>query len=385
MMDVSAIRMLLRNSHHANAFRQLWRRGPLTISQMAADTSLTLSTLHKVVDDLLQADLIQVQPHHNNDPVLLLKPGGGYIIGIDIGGTRVTAALMDLAGEQQHALEVLWDEMPRRDEHDLEPLFTLIDRLIAACPGLVIGIGVGAPGVTHPGSGVVSWAPGPRWRDMPLKDAIEQRFRIPAAVENDVNLATLGELYFGVGRHKRHFICIMIGTGIGAGIVINGALYRGANHAAGEVGYMVPSTDFLAGTYISFGALESVASGTGIAQQATIAHTNAGADVTYSAEEVFQLAANGQPWATAIVDQTGRYLAQMIANVCAVLDPECVVLGGGVTRDIRPMLETILAHLSHVLPILPTLILSEMGAYAAVRGAITLVIDDLTGGHETQN
>lgn len=377
-MDASATRVLLRNTDHATIFRTLWHDGSQTLKQLATNTALALPLLNQVVDDFLQGNLIQIEPHEEDEAIVSLRPNAAYVIGIDIGGTRVTAAVMDLAGQEQHAIEARWDELPRKHEHDLEPLFTIISQLLAKCPGPVLGIGVGAPGVTHPRSGIVSWAPGPRWRDLPLRDLLEQRFQIPTIVENDVNLATLGELHFGAGQRKRHFICIMIGTGIGSGVVIDGSLYRGAHHAAGEVGYMVPSVDFLNGSYISFGALESVASGTGIARQAAVARAKSEDNHNSNAEEVFQLAADGEAWASTIVDQTGRYLAQMIANVCALLDPECIVLGGGVTRDVSQLLGTIRHYLSNVLPIIPEIVPSQMGSYAAVRGAIKLVIDEVT-------
>jgi glucokinase len=213
---------------------------------------------------------------------------------------------------------------------------------------------------------------------MPLKAILSDRFGLPVFVENDVNLAALGELGFGAGRSAENLVSIAIGTGIGAGIVIGGALYRGHNRAAGEIGYLLPGLECLGQRYDGFGALESRASGTGIAEAARRALTEAGLPIPeggITAEDVFAAAREGHGWAQRVVDQTVDYLSQAIVAVSALLDPEVIVLGGGVSRSADLLIEPILRRIDGVVPFTPRLVVSPLGSRAAVMGAIMLVLN----------
>jgi len=244
------------------------------------------------------------------------------------------------------------------------------------------GIGVGAPGVTLSGPGVVVWAPGLGWRDLPLKRLLTERFGLPVCVENDLNAAALGEYGFGVARGTPNLVCLSIGTGIGAGILIAGKLYRGHNQGAGEVGYLLPDPGYLGRRYDEFGALEGAASGPGIAaraQRLLAAEGHALAGQPLTAEDVFRLAREGEAWAQRIVGETVDYLSQAIAAISALLDPEAIVLGGGVARSADLLIEPIRVRLDGVVPFVPRILASDLGPQAVVLGAIMLVLDATTG------
>jgi len=201
-------------------------------------------------------------------------------------------------------------------------------------------------------------------------------------VDNDVNLAALGELWFGAGQNAQNMILIAIGTGIGAGVIINGALYRGSKEASGEIGNMVPGREFLGQNYLDFGALESVASGTGIAARARslLQSQRDPAELeALTAEDVFDAARLKQEWAWTIIAETVDYLTIAVANLVASYDPEVIVLGGGVSRSADLLIEPIIRRISGIIPNPPKLVVSSLGLQATVMGAITNVL------HNTSN
>jgi glucokinase len=194
-------------------------------------------------------------------------------------------------------------------------------------------------------------------------------------VDNDVNLAALGEHWFGARQNTQNMIVMAVGTGIGAGIIVDGALYRGSREASGEIGQMIPGREFFGTNYVDFGALESIASGTGIAQRARESQRN---DSIF-AEDVFKAARLGQAWALDIVSEEVDYLAIAIGNLAVFFDPELIVLGGGVSNSADLLIEPILHRLKDMLPTLPKLVASSLGPRATVMGAITKVL------HQTSN
>ena len=246
---------------------------------------------------------------------------------------------------------------------------------------LVRGIGVGAPGVTLSDQGVVTWAPSLGWRNLPLKSILSERYNLPVVVENDVNLAALGEYGFGVARGASSAVTIAIGTGIGLGIVIDGKIYRGHSQSAGEIGYLPPDASYLGRRYEGFGALESLAAGPGIGRRAQQLLESQGLPLPaegVSAEEVFKASRRGEAWACQVVGETVDYLSFAIAAVTAILDPEVIVLGGGVARSADVLIGPILEKLDGVVPSRPNLVQSSLGSRAAAMGAIMLVLDITT-------
>jgi predicted NBD/HSP70 family sugar kinase len=196
----------------------------------------------------------------------------------------------------------------------------------------------------------------------------------------------LGEWGFGFGKGARSLVLVAIGTGIGAGVVLDGAVLHGAHQAAGEVGYLLPGPAFLGRRYDNFGAFEEIASGLGIAARAererparVAVHGPTGVAERLTAEMVFAEARNDAPWARHVVDETIDYLTVAIADIAAVLDPEIIVLGGGVSTSADLLVEPILQRLEGAIPFAPQLAASSLGPRAAVLGAVTLVLHGTTG------
>ncbi len=378
---------LMRSINRSVVLDFIRQNSPVARSAIARQLGMSLPTVMRIVDELMEEDLVRLQGTSESTggrPRALLEfNGNAYaVVGVDLGGTKMFGTVADLSGNIQHEVYVSHDDSLTTDP--LERLCALIQELLdAPCPPgqRIRGIGIGAPGVTLSPEGTVAWAPSLGWRDLPLKEILTDYFDEPVFVENDVNLAALGEWGFGAGRGTRDMVCIAVGTGIGAGIIIGGALYRGHNQAAGEVGYLLPGPEFLGQRYDGFGALESLASGLGIAErgrQLLEREDPSASPEKLSAEDVFAAARRGEPWARQVVNETVDYLSLIIASVSTVLDPEMIVLGGGVARSADLLIEPILRRLDGVVPSLPRLEASLLGRRAAVMGAIMLVLNGTT-------
>jgi glucokinase len=184
---------------------------------------------------------------------------------------------------------------------------------------LVLAIGV--PGPVDSGAGVVEGAPNlPGWRRVPLREQLEELLGCQCLVEHDANLAALAEHRRGAGRGSRDFIYVTVSTGIGAGLIFGGQLYRGYQGSAGEFGHMVMSPDGPLCNCGNHGCLEAFASGTAIAREAGVA----------SAAEVERLAASGDQAAQRILTTAARYLGLAVGGLINLLNPEVIALGGGV-------------------------------------------------------
>jgi glucokinase len=224
---------------------------------------------------------------------------------------------------------------------------------------------------------MVEWAPSLNWRDYPLKQKLEKRFRLPCLVDNDVNLAALGEQWFGAGDGAHNIVLITIGTGVGAGLIVDGVLYRGHNHAAGEVGFLLSNRAELDQSYKKFGALESVISGVGIAERAqrSLADTRARKRPTpITAQDVFDAYRRREAWSIPLINETIDYLSIAIVNISTLLDPELIILGGGVSESADVLLPAVQARIQNILPKTPTLKVSTLGRRAAVMGAIAQIV-----------
>jgi len=379
---------LLRRLNRSAVLNLLRTESPISRSEIARRLDISLPTAMRIVDDLIADDFVYfegTEPSGGRRRALLNFKGAAHtVVGIDLGGTKMYGTVTDLTGDILYSVHLPWQENGGADRafDSLCELVADLLRIAATHAGRVRGIGIGAPGVTLSGTGTVVWAPSLGWRNLPLRDLLQARFDPPVFVENDVNVAALGEFGFGVARNTPNLVCLAIGTGIGAGILVDGKLVRGHNQAAGEIGHFLPSPSFLGHNYQEFGAFESLASGNGIALRARRALEAQGhplAAQPISAEDVFQFARQGEPWARAVIDETVEYLAQALAAIAALLDPEVIVLGGGVAQSADLLIEPLLERLRGAVPYAPRLVASNLGPRAVVMGTIMLVLDATTG------
>ncbi len=300
-------------------------------------------------------------------------------IGIDIGGTNVAVGLVDELGRVKAQRSMAMDQK-------LAPL-AMLDKIEAIANSLLeqvgidrrdlSGIGIGAPGPLDAYAGIITCPPNlPNWRQVPIVAELGRRFEVPVALANDANAATLGEKWVGAAQANKHFVCMTIGTGIGAGIFVNGKLLQGATGNAAEVGHMMlnPNTEGICACGQK-GCFEWHASGTAIARKAS-----ALLGQTVSAREVFDLYLSRQPTVVPLVEETFQYIGAACVTLINLLDPEKIIIGGGVAEVGEPMFAVVRDYVSkyalnpagHQVSIVP----AGLRTNAGIIGAASLILCD---------
>jgi glucokinase len=306
---------------------------------------------------------------------------GGYVVGVDIGGTNLRLALANMDGAvlarsssstvNSRSAEAV-THMIRQGVQDLLQEVSLPWNALSA-------VAAGVPGVTDVDAGIViatSYLMG--WRDVPLRRLLETTLGAPVAVDNDVNLAAFGESWAGAAKGATDFVFLAIGTGIGAGIVLNGRPFHGSRWAAGEIGYMlVPGAKDEPVERGKPGALEGIIGGEGIKAQWQSLWRQGGTTLPENlmATEIFDAAMKGDPQAQIILRQSARMLAAAIYNMTLVLNCPLFVLGGrvGIHPALLEATERFLERWSARAPL--RLMRSALGEDAQLMGAVRLALD----------
>ncbi len=308
----------------------------------------------------------------------------GHVVGVDIGASNLRIALADRKGRVLGR----WFASTKRTSSPkmvIQQIRTGVNHLLqqhSVPRSSLLAVAAGAPGITDSEAGVVfatSYLRG--WKNVKFTRLLRAALHVPAAVENDVKLAAIGEHWLGAARANGNFVFLAIGTGIAAGIFVNGQLVRGKNCAAGEVGYMVvPGTSEAPVKRHMPGALESAIGGHGIQQQWQRALGKNGTPLSpdLTATEIFLRAANGDRVAQGVLEHSARILAYAVYNLCVTLNSSLFVLGGGVGMS-TPLLHAtrrILGQYDE--PVLPKVTSSALGQDAQLMGAIRLALDTAT-------
>jgi len=370
---------LLRAINERTVLDLIHHQGPLSRAQVARVSGLSKPTVSLALSGLLHASLVREVGRSRGDrgPSALLyelNPSAGWVVGVDIGRRWVRAGIADIAG----------NIVARSDEHArVASAKTLIGQVGAIARKLAADAGVawsevthatlGSPGVFDPVHGYVALAPQlPGWGRTGLVQAVREELGTNVSFENDVNLAALAERTEGLGRHVQSFVLLSVGTGIGMALVIDGQIYRGAHGAAGEVGYLpIGAGDPHDGANRRRGALEEAAAATGIVHSAR----RLGMRPPLTPERIFAAARRGNATALKVVHAEALLLSLAIANVTPVIDPELVVLGGGIGRNGDLLVEPIERELRQLLPFRPRVAVSALGEDAVLRGAIATALE----------
>ncbi len=351
-------------------------------TELAAELNISKPTVMRIVDDLVADGLVialdeREKGAHRSRELLSLNTLNNLVIGIDLGGSHISGIVANIGGEI-----LFQDRIPEKwvtGEENFQVLLQFLQTLQKEAEKLtakVLGIAIGVPGIIDSKNGLVKLAPSLNWTDFPLLERLDAHFDIPVIVENDVNLAVLGENWFGIGIGVDNMVMMSIGTGIGAGIILDGKLHRGFRESSGEVGYLLPGVSFLDNQYPGFGALESLASCKGVAERAVqvLQSTNPNLDVSsVDAAMVFNAARQGKPWAQKIVAETVDFLSLAIANISVCFDPELIIIGGGISGSLDMLIEPIQKRLQNVIPFLPKIEGSALLGNAPLLGAVVRV------------
>jgi glucokinase len=309
----------------------------------------------------------------------------GLAIGLDIGGTKISCGVISATGIAVNSLRPI--STPVSQDMTLSTLRGAIDQLLAACPG-VTAIGVGAAGLVDWPTGFVRWAPNNAYREMPLRRLLEDGYGLPTVVDNDANVAAFAEAR--LGQSARYLLFLTVGTGLGGGIVLDGQLFRGSTGIGAEVGHMI--VDPFGGHKCGcgrVGCLEALASGTALGsygREAAAAEPHgtlarlAGGHAAVSGETVFAAAMAGDATALALYARLGRWLGIGIASLVTLFDIELIIVGGGVAKAGKLLLDPARAALDTYLfarehRAVPRIIQATLGVEAGWIGAGLLALD----------
>jgi len=315
-----------------------------------------------------------------------------FVIGIDIGGTNYRIALADAQGNLINR-----NAEPTRSWESSEiGLDRIKETIRQTTSGIdfsrVKAITVSAGGPLDLRTGVLLTPPSlPAWRDVPIKTSLEEAFRIPVWVENDADLAALGEQRFGAGKGCDRLIYITVSTGIGGGIIHNGRILTGSTLSVAEIGHMVVDPNGPVCNCGGKGHLEPLASGTAIARIAgekitqgetsTLSHLCEGDISVLTAEMVTEAARNGDSLANEVIQSAGKYLGMAIASLVHLFDPQVVIIGGGVSNAGGLILEPIRKSMDACLMAdfvgRTRVVQSELGDNSGIMGAVAFALDKL--------
>jgi glucokinase len=317
---------------------------PISRADVARYFGISPSTAGRIVDDLIQSGIVyegdQYRAGRMGSPSTELHFNSqiAYVLAVDLRSTTAYGVVTDLDGNILHkASRQLPLNSPERSVADL---ITLIRELFGAGSNRlpIRALIIGVPSTANRETGVVEWAHSFGWKSLPLGEILQDEFHLPVLIENDVNLAALGEHWKGAARGMRNAVFVSVGTGIGSGIIINGEIYHGSSWAAGEVSYFIADIDTLRDDAGLIGALEKRAARDGVIRRARLVAQRYPASrlagyvdrpmEEINASDIFSLAMEGDSAARIVFEETVDLLTIVILNISVVLDPEIIILGG---------------------------------------------------------
>jgi predicted NBD/HSP70 family sugar kinase len=378
--DADSRLSLLRELGEQAVLETIFRRGPITRPEIAAATNLSKPTVSAAVSRLEHGGLVRAAGRRagqrGRQPVsYVVSSRAGFVVGGDIGGSNVRVAAADLFGEPICDVRRPTAKKSGRavGMQVLEMVTEVIDQA-STMHGPPLALGISSPGVVDQTSGRVTslaYNVVPEGGFDPL-EVIRDRFDMPVLVENNVNLAAVGEKWFGLARGVSTMVFIAIGAGIGMGIIIDDEVVRGAHGAAGEIAYLPLVSDPFNPRHRLHGGLEDEIGAAGIVAAFNQRRGPDDPELS-SAHDVFELAAGGNPAARSVVDHVASRLGTAIATVCAILDPELVVLGGGIGAS-PLLLPPVRGSAAALVPITARIETSLLGERAALQGAVAVAL-----------
>jgi predicted NBD/HSP70 family sugar kinase len=372
-------RNLTRRFNAQAVIEAAYANGPVTRAQLATLTGLSKPTVSSIVTDLLQADLLRSTGRTagkigRTAELYEVNSAVGYVVGVDLGGTKVRAAICDLFGRLLD--ERVVSTAATSPDDMIEQIRTLV-RELSHTAGVdtssVRVVAVGTPGTIDPFTGRIGLAFNvPSFADVDLAERLAAGTEAAVVLDNDVNVAAVGERWQGLARNCDNFVFLAIGTGIGAGLMLNGEIWQGQSGAAGEVGYLPVGGDAFDPANRKRGAFEEAAAGAGLVRR----FRDAGSKTRrLTAADIFDAAAAGDEAALAAVDEEARTVAVGIAAIAAVVAPEMVVLGGGIGSN-ELLLEPVRRYVADLVPFELPVLTSDLGHRATLVGALALGLQE---------
>ena len=374
---------MLRDLNLRTVLQLLRVHQPCSCSDLARYSGLSVPTVASSVGRLEEIGLAKRlgkglssggRPPH----LLRFNETYGYVAGIDIMGSLIRVGIADLSGQ-------LLGESEGDIGDRLWPM-AVVERIVSMVATLreelripakrLLAAGVAAPGITDVAAGLVVSVPSmPGWENVPLERLLAEKLGVPVTVENDVNLAALGEHSYGIAQGERNFVFVHVGRGVGAGLIINGQVHHGPEWTAGEIGYLLVFGKLQPVRKSQVGALEAAIGTCGIERQwreLVAQHGLAGLE-QLSGTEILDRAASGDPLAQQIVDKTSDYLAMVCSYLSLILNCSLIVFGGEL--GVHPtLLQATSARLEEHDFAHPRLAITQLGTKAELRGALRLAL-----------
>ena len=376
--------------------------GGISRADLARRIGLTRSAVTTIVNDLISLGLVHEAENGpatgGRRPILLeINPQRGFIVGIDMGATHLGLLLTDFSARVLNEVVVPFD-VTRPPETCLEQVDHQVHALVSAAGvtiDQVMAIGMGVPGPVVAEAGLVSVPPiMPGWDGFPIRDRLQQVWNCPVSLNNDAELGALGEWAYGAGRGERNLAYIKVGSGVGAGLLLDGQIYRGATGAAGEIGHITLQDEGPLCSCGNHGCLEVMAGGMAIARKAQQAVASGRRTQLSTVQPVEAITASdvaaaarlGDLVAQKIVTETGYYLGTAIANLVNLFNPGMVVVGGRVSQIgdllLQPIRQTVrersLKSSSRGLQINAAVLGHRSSSMGAVVQALNMVLDRIT-------
>jgi glucokinase len=352
------------------------RPAPFTRAELIEATGLSAPTVGSLASSLIRSGVVKdlgTGPSRGGRRPAFMEFNAhhGFVAGIDLGPTHTRLAIADLRGEL-----VAHRVLPTPPTRDPVPLLTEIAADLRALMreaqiplARLLTVGAGAPGAVDLRTGIVNYAPNLKgWSEVPVAMLLTRELGVPVVVENDVNLAILGERWRGVAGGHDNCVFITVGTGIGAGIVVNGELHHGHHYVAGEIGFMCMGSQYAdQDLRDQGGSLEMLAG-----LKALSARWTGPADVDGDGwvGALFAAAAAGDEQARRALEQSATMLGMATANLSVVIDPSLIVLGGALVTQGPALLEDVRRIVERVVPRSSPIVLSSLGQEAPLWGAV---------------
>ena len=361
MTTSRAIPTLLRDLNERTVLETIRAGAPISRAEISRRSGISKPTVSLVLESLLEADLVREAAERPDGPgygAVYFEPvaEAAVVLGLDLGARFVRGAVCDLAGEvrARQDVELSVAEVAGAVEA-IERLHSSLLEASGLDPDRVDGVVVGVPGVVEEGTGLLRLAENVAGLEgRAFASELQSALGLPVTLENDVNLAALGEQWQGVARGVDDFVFLSIGTGMGAGVVLGGELHRGRHGAAGEIDFALIAFD---------GVDPSAPQVTALAGGAA------------DPRAVFGAAREGDEAAQAVVAEVARRIALHIAPFAAVADVELVILGGGIGANGDLLLDPIGRQLAEWLPFPPRLEVSTLGEAAVLTGALAVGVE----------
>lgn len=364
------------------------RSGPISRADLAKATRLSPPTVSALVEDLVQEvgllHEVGMGTSKGGRPPIMLQFNAefGYLVGVDVGSRTLRVALTDLQGKVLARHQEPTDSSS--ETATIDQICASVDdvfRRVRRDRSKLYAVGIGAPGMTNVHTGrVINAVNLPGWVDVPLRELAEARLDAPVRVDNDANMAALGERWLGSASRVDDFVFVALGAGVGAGIVVGGRVHRGHHWYAGEISHMNLDYREWQADFGERGYLESRVGAAAIpewqhARRLVESVTGAGRDRAAAVAHIIEAARAGDARAAAVIDELAVYLGTAVANIVAVLDPALVVFGGGLSHAGELLLQPLRRVVSRIVPNLPALEISSLGDDAQLMGAVNSAME----------